>query len=80
MLHLALFVPWERFSGEALSEVDDISRIWKSLGGGLSDRIRSHVQNISLLRVSAEDARADCRPQNMDEDFVDVVNSQTNGD
>jgi len=39
----------------------DISRLWRSFEEILSDRIRSYVRNIALLRVSAEDARADRR-------------------
>ncbi len=70
MLHLALFVPWETFQDQP---ADDIQRLWQSFQGQLSDRIRSYVRNIALLRVSADDARADRKLQGLDEESDDDV-------
>lgn len=69
-MHLALFVPWERFRGEP---ADDIPGLWQRFEESLSDRVRSYVRNIALLRVSAEDARIDSKLQGMDPDFEEVV-------
>ena len=66
VLHLALFVPWERFLD---SPADDIPRLWRSFEADLSDRIRSYVRNIALLRVSTDDARADRKLRGFDQDF-----------
>ncbi|EAQ91968.1 predicted protein [Chaetomium globosum CBS 148.51] len=41
--------------------------------GQLGARIRSHVQNIALLRVSADDARADRKMQGLEQENEDVV-------
>jgi hypothetical protein len=73
VLHLALFVPWERFLDEP---GDDIPRLWRSFEASLTDRVRSYVRNIALLRVSAEDARADSKLRGMDQDFEEVVDAQ----
>ncbi|EAQ92510.1 hypothetical protein CHGG_00745 [Chaetomium globosum CBS 148.51] len=70
VLHLTLFVPWERFQAEP---ADDIPGLWRSLEGQLGARIRSHVQNIALLRVSADDARADRKLQGLEQENEDVV-------
>jgi hypothetical protein len=37
------------------------------------DRVHSCVQNIALLRVSADDARADGKLQGLDQDFDETV-------
>ena len=37
----------------------DISSLWEDLSIDLDGRIKSYINNISLLRISAEDARAD---------------------
>jgi hypothetical protein len=76
-LHLALFVPWERFQGEP---ADDVPGLWRSLEGQLGARIRSHVQNIALLRVSAEDARADRKLQGLEEEHDDIADADAFGD
>jgi hypothetical protein len=76
-LHLALFVPWERFLGEP---ADDIPGLWRSLEGQLGSRIRSHVRNIALLRVSADDARADRKLQGLEEESEDIVDGYDFGD
>ncbi|KAK3292042.1 uncharacterized protein B0H64DRAFT_307521, partial [Chaetomium fimeti] len=70
VLHLALFVPWERFQA---GPADDIPGLWRSLEGHLGARLRSHVQNIALLRVSADDARADRKLQGLEQESEDVV-------
>src|SRR5687768_13722548 len=70
VLHLALFVPWERFRGEP---ADDIPGLWRTVEGQLTGRIRSHVRNIALLRVSAEDARADRKLQGLKHECEDIV-------
>jgi hypothetical protein len=77
VLHLALFVPWEAFQGEL---ADDIPGLWQSLEGQLSARIRSHVRNIALLRVSADDARADRKLQGLEEESENVVDGFDFGD
>ena len=37
----------------------DISSLWEDLSTNIDKRIQSYINNISLLRISAEDARAD---------------------
>lgn len=59
-----------RFQAEP---ADDIPGLWRSLEGQLGARIRSHVQNIALLRVSADDARADRKMQGLEQENEDVV-------
>lgn len=73
VLHLALFVPWEKFQSEPAD--DNISRLWRSFAESLSDRLRSYVRNIALLRVSADDARADRTMQGLDQEFEDMVDT-----
>ncbi|KNB04282.1 hypothetical protein FOXG_22453 [Fusarium oxysporum f. sp. lycopersici 4287] len=46
----------------------------------LSDRVRSYVHNITLLRVSVEDARADRKIQGLDQDFEEIVDAHAFGD
>ncbi|CAI6092360.1 unnamed protein product [Clonostachys chloroleuca] len=58
VLHLALFVPWERFVSDTHSDIADI---WLGYEASLCRRLRFHVSNISLLSKSAEDARKDAR-------------------
>jgi hypothetical protein len=76
-LHLALFVPWERFDGEP---TDDLPGLWRSFEGQLGARIRSHVQNIALLRISADDARADRKLQGLEEEPDDCVDADGFGE
>ena len=76
-MHLALFVPWERFQGQP---ADDIPRVWQSFEERLNDRIRLYVRNIALLRVSAKDAWADRKLQGLDENFEDIVDAHAFGD
>ncbi|EFZ03310.2 PIF1 protein [Metarhizium robertsii ARSEF 23] len=56
--HLALFVPWESFLCEA---TDDINLIWARALKALSPRVSCLVDNVQLLRRSAEDAKRDAR-------------------
>ncbi|KAM4061630.1 PIF1-like helicase [Hirsutella rhossiliensis] len=56
--HLALFVPWELFLGE---ESGDINRIWGRERAALVPRISCYVDNVQLLRRSAEDAKRDAK-------------------
>ncbi|KAJ3455199.1 hypothetical protein MRS44_013799 [Fusarium solani] len=56
--HLALFVPWESFLGE---EGDDINDIWARAREALDPRISCLVDNVQLLRRSAEDAKRDAK-------------------
>ncbi|KAG7000807.1 ATP-dependent DNA helicase PIF1 [Fusarium oxysporum f. sp. conglutinans] len=77
VLHFALFVPWEKFQGEP---ADDIPRLWRRFQEQLSDRVRSYVHNITLLRVSVEDARADRKIQGLDQDFEEIVDAHAFGD
>lgn len=76
MLHLALFVPWEKFVSET---VDDIPVLWRLFEEGLSDRLRFHVHNIALLRASADDAAADRKHRGFDQDFEEIVDPQALG-
>ena len=46
----------------------------------LSDRVRSYVRNIALLRVSADDAQADSKLQGIGQDFEEVVDTHAFGD
>ena len=46
----------------------------------LSDRVRSYIRNITLLRVSADDARVDSKLQGIGQDFEDVVDAHAFGD
>ncbi|EXM13396.1 hypothetical protein FOTG_18153 [Fusarium oxysporum f. sp. vasinfectum 25433] len=56
--HLALFVPWESF---LCREADDINSIWARAREALPPRILCLVDNVQLLRRSAEDAKRDAR-------------------
>ncbi|KAM4055575.1 PIF1-like helicase [Hirsutella rhossiliensis] len=56
--HLALFVPWESFLGE---ESGGIDRIWRRERAALVPRISCYVDNVQLLRRSAEDAKRDAK-------------------
>ncbi|KAJ4182051.1 hypothetical protein NW759_17757 [Fusarium solani] len=56
--HLALFVPWESF---LYRETDDINSIWARAREALPPRISCLVDNVQLLRRSAEDAKRDAR-------------------
>ncbi|KAJ6436875.1 Endonuclease/exonuclease/phosphatase [Purpureocillium lavendulum] len=56
--HLALFVPWESFLCE---EAGDINSIWARARGALASRISCLVDNVQLLRRSAEDAKRDAK-------------------
>ncbi|KAI8676065.1 ATP-dependent DNA helicase [Fusarium keratoplasticum] len=56
--HLALFVPWECFLSESGG---DIGEIWVRHKETLSRRVSSILDNIQLLRRSAEDAQRDAR-------------------
>ncbi|KJZ69552.1 hypothetical protein HIM_11065 [Hirsutella minnesotensis 3608] len=56
--HLALFVPWEAFLGE---ERGDINEIWRRAREQLPPRTLCLVDNVQLLRRSAEDARRDAK-------------------
>ncbi|KAL8281709.1 hypothetical protein RB600_005247 [Gaeumannomyces tritici] len=56
--HLAMFAPWESFLSETSG---DINEIWQARKQVLSRRMSNYVDNIQLLRRSAEDARRDAR-------------------
>ncbi|RKK60746.1 hypothetical protein BFJ69_g17203 [Fusarium oxysporum] len=56
--HLALFVPWESFLCE---ESGDINSIWARAREALAPRISCLVDNVQLLRRSAEDAKRDAK-------------------
>ncbi|KAJ6437906.1 ATP-dependent DNA helicase pfh1 [Purpureocillium lavendulum] len=58
VLHLALFVPWERFLPTMQGDIADL---WLGHEASLCRRLRFHVSNISLLTKSAEDARKDAK-------------------
>jgi hypothetical protein len=53
-----LFVPWESFLGE---ERDGINDIWARARESLHPRISCLVDNVQLLRRSAEDAKRDAK-------------------
>ncbi|KAM5344579.1 hypothetical protein ACJ41O_013114 [Fusarium nematophilum] len=80
VLHLALFVPWEKFLSETHP---DITGIWQNFADTLCARLRLCVANISLLRRSAEDARKDARlwaSRSEGDDTVDVEFPLDEGD
>jgi len=56
--HLALFVPWECFISESSGDINDI---WMRKKGKLSRRLLFVLDNVQLLRRSAEDAKRDAR-------------------
>jgi hypothetical protein len=56
--HLALFVPWECFISESSGDINDI---WMRQKGKLSRRLLFVLDNIQLLRRSAEDAKRDAK-------------------
>ncbi|KJZ70119.1 hypothetical protein HIM_10489 [Hirsutella minnesotensis 3608] len=56
--HLALFVPWESFLGEGTGEINSI---WARARDALAPRISCLVDNVQLLRRSAEDAKRDAK-------------------
>ncbi|KJZ68027.1 hypothetical protein HIM_12582 [Hirsutella minnesotensis 3608] len=72
VLHLALFVPWERFLPTTQGDITDI---WLRHEASLCRRLRFHVSNISLLSKSAEDARKDAKlwaSRSEGDDTVDI--------
>ncbi|KAJ6436295.1 High-osmolarity-induced transcription protein 1 [Purpureocillium lavendulum] len=72
VLHLALFVPWERFLPTMQGDIADL---WLGHEASLCRRLRFHVSNISLLTKSAEDARKDAKlwaSRSEGDDTVDV--------
>lgn len=77
VLHLALFVPWERFQGEP---ADNIPGLWRSLEGQLGARIRPHVRNIALLRVSADNTRTDRKLQGLEQEPENILDAFDFGD
>ncbi|KAM4061310.1 ATP-dependent DNA helicase PIF1 [Hirsutella rhossiliensis] len=56
--HLALFVPWESF---LCQETGEINGIWERAREALAPRISCLVDNVQLLRRSAEDAKRDAK-------------------
>ncbi|XP_044720174.1 PIF1-like helicase domain-containing protein [Hirsutella rhossiliensis] len=56
--HLALFVPWESFLGEGTGEINSI---WARARDAMAPRISCLVDNVQLLRRSAEDAKRDAK-------------------
>ncbi|KAM4061353.1 PIF1-like helicase [Hirsutella rhossiliensis] len=56
--HLALFAPWETFLSE---ERGDINEIWRRARERLPPRTSCLVDNVQLLRRSAEDAKRDAK-------------------
>ncbi|KAM4058924.1 PIF1 protein [Hirsutella rhossiliensis] len=56
--HLALFVPWESFLGEGTGEINSI---WARARDAMVPRISCLVDNVQLLRRSAEDAKRDAK-------------------
>ncbi|KAL5583752.1 hypothetical protein FOVSG1_015103 [Fusarium oxysporum f. sp. vasinfectum] len=56
--HLALFVPWECFISESSGDINDI---WTRQKEKLSQRLLFILDNIQLLRRSAEDAKRDAK-------------------
>ncbi|WAO96996.1 Helitron-like-N domain-containing protein [Fusarium falciforme] len=56
--HLALFVPWEKFTTAASG---DINEIWEHWRRRLPKRLQTIAGNIQLLKRSAEDARRDAK-------------------
>lgn len=58
MQHLGLFVPWDKFLTEASG---DINETWMGASALLPARIACLVENVQLLRRSAEDAKRDAK-------------------
>lgn len=56
--HLALFVPWEKFTTVASG---DINEIWEHWRRQLPKRLQAIAGNVQLLKRSAEDARRDAK-------------------
>ncbi|KAH6874286.1 hypothetical protein B0T10DRAFT_377892, partial [Thelonectria olida] len=56
--HLGLFVPWECFLPESSGDINDI---WTRQKAALSRRLLFILDNIQLLRRSAEDAKRDAK-------------------
>jgi len=56
--HLGLFVPWDKFLTEASG---DINETWMGASALLPARIACLVENVQLLRRSAEDAKRDAK-------------------
>ena len=54
MVQMGLFVPWEDF---VHTEPEDVPALWQDIREGLGGRVKSYVENVGLLRKSAEDAR-----------------------
>ncbi|KAH7302896.1 hypothetical protein B0I35DRAFT_403075 [Stachybotrys elegans] len=56
--HLGLFVPWERFTADSSGDLNDV---WTRHKQRLSRRLLFVLDNIQLLRRSAEDAKRDAK-------------------
>ncbi|KAM4055548.1 PIF1-like helicase [Hirsutella rhossiliensis] len=56
--HLALFIPWESFVSIGAGDINDI---WAQARSSLSPRVARLVDNVQLLRRSAEDAKRDAK-------------------
>jgi hypothetical protein len=73
-----MFVPWQHFLSESL---EDVNAVWARKVRVLPRRLAATVENIQLLRRSAEDARRDARQwaaQSGEEDpAVDVTDLTT---
>ncbi len=54
--------------------------LWRVFEARLGERVRSYVRNIALLRISAEDARADQKMQGIDKDSDEVIDTYALGD
>ncbi|KAF7534594.1 hypothetical protein G7Z17_g13342 [Cylindrodendrum hubeiense] len=60
--HLGLFVPWESFLSDSDSDSGpDINCIWDSWKARMGPRLTNIVDNIQLLKRSAEDAKRDAK-------------------
>ncbi|KAK8093142.1 uncharacterized protein PG998_014543 [Apiospora kogelbergensis] len=62
--------------GSYPTERNDISGLWRRHEERLDERLRFHVRNVALLRVSVEDAAANRKLRGLNEDFEDTIDTQ----
>ena len=46
----------------------------------MSDQLHSHIRNITLLHISAKDVKTDCKLQNLNQDFEEIIDIYVFGD
>jgi PIF1-like helicase len=70
ILHLALFIPWEKFLN---LDCHNLVSTWHKLLSTLKPRLQFYAKNISLLRKSVDDAKADIKLWNQAQEDTEIL-------